>query len=662
MATPTAFGSGSYGPIQWEGATPEESQQVGRVVSVVTDWERLIGKQFRERCERFYRQYRGFQEFRHAWETAGPNDRDGMLYDAKKHWGAHLHIPLSYRTIETIVPRSIAHMPKLLYMPRDEQWRKNVETVRLLIDSQQQQIDIDIPFQAVMRSGQIYGLGVGKSYWLTEQRTRKRMERHALIPSKFVLGQKLETVFNDPMFEDVDIFDFMWDPYGSHLGRGSGKCEWVVHRQWMSTRAIMERVEAQVWGTASAQQLTPDKIKSLGPPRQFYTEVWQQRMLMSGFAGVDFNHHGEHPHEVLEYHDGERVFTVLDRRVLVQDGENPSGTFPFAIYRPTPLNKQFVGIGALEPLEHLQRELDTLRSQRRDAATLALAGAYAFDDAAIDEEDLVFGPGAAIRVTNANPKEALFPIPTREVPGTAYEEESMLKQDIDAVSGVSDALNPQQPGSGGGSATEAQLVQASVAARIQLGSRRFEIEVVRNVAKEFLRLDQRMITANRQQLQIPGETVSWEQPMESERWKWFPVGPGELEGEYEIEPEGGSMASRNIPQDRSDAQLLMNLAGHSWFINPTKPLLRALELSGIKHPQAWLRDPDPPIPPQSLKLLELAGVDPALISNAVRVARTVKAPNEGPNAEQVTAMMAGGESGAPQAPAQAAGAPTGGPR
>jgi hypothetical protein len=43
-----------------------------------------IGRDFKERCERFYRQYRGFRKFRDAWVKAGPNDRDGVLYDAKK--------------------------------------------------------------------------------------------------------------------------------------------------------------------------------------------------------------------------------------------------------------------------------------------------------------------------------------------------------------------------------------------------------------------------------------------------------------------------------------------------------------------------------------------------------------------------------------------------
>jgi hypothetical protein len=62
-------------------------------------------------------QYRGWRKFRDAWTAAGPNDRDGVLYDAKKHWGSHLHIPLTYRQIEDGVPKAIAQRPKLLYLP-----------------------------------------------------------------------------------------------------------------------------------------------------------------------------------------------------------------------------------------------------------------------------------------------------------------------------------------------------------------------------------------------------------------------------------------------------------------------------------------------------------------------------------------------------------------
>jgi hypothetical protein len=70
------------------------------------------------------------------------------MYDAKRDWGAQLHIPLSFRTIETTVPAAIAQRPRMLYFPRREQWAENVVNVRTLIDAQQDQIDIDLPFQA----------------------------------------------------------------------------------------------------------------------------------------------------------------------------------------------------------------------------------------------------------------------------------------------------------------------------------------------------------------------------------------------------------------------------------------------------------------------------------------------------------------------------------
>jgi hypothetical protein len=80
-------------------------------------------RHFRENCIKRYKQYRSFSRFRDVWTKAGPNDKDGMLYDEKQHWGAQLHIPLSFRTIEAMVPRAIAHRPRMLYLPRSRAGR-----------------------------------------------------------------------------------------------------------------------------------------------------------------------------------------------------------------------------------------------------------------------------------------------------------------------------------------------------------------------------------------------------------------------------------------------------------------------------------------------------------------------------------------------------------
>lgn len=624
--------------VNWDQAPETEAYAVGHVVARVAHWEQGIGKDFRLRCERFYRQYRGFRQFRDEWTRAGRNDRDGMLYDAQKHWGAHLHIPLSFRTIETVVPRAIANMPKMLISPRDEQWRKNVETVRLLIDAQQEQINIDLSLQGVMRSGMLYGLGVSKTYWKTEYSSRRRMQPIAVQkqgdPGHVLGPPEMSKCFDDPMYEDLDVFDFMWDPMGFDVST----CGWIVHRIWLSTKDCLDRLEQKRWNTESAALLTEDKIRALGGQGQKHDEIWRDRMTTSGFSSYNFNVAGEQPHELLEFHDGNNVYAVLDRQVLVQHAENTCSQKPFQIYRPTPLQKQMVGIGALEPLEHLQRELDTLRSQRRDAATIRLNPGFIFDDAAIDEEDLVFGPAAAIRVTNSRPQDAIQQIKMDDIPGSGYQEEQVIRSDIEAVSGMQDALD-NSPGGVSGTATEAQLVQAALGRRIELLSRRFETENIKPAAQAFLELDQSMISENRPAIKVPEPGQGQEEANESGRWREFPVGPGELEGDFEIVVEGGSMAAKNIPQDRSDAQTIWNLLAHDWYINPTKARLRAMELIGIKHPQSWLRDPTPAVPMATLRMLLQAGVDPKILMTAVIRAREISAPQEGPAASQITEMV-----------------------
>lgn len=640
-----------YGPIEWEGASPEEAAQVGRVVGHAIFWEQGIGRNFREKCDRHYKQYRMFEDYRHAWNRSpNPADRDALVRDATKEWGAHLHIPLSFRTIETIVPRAIANMPKLQVIPREEQWQENAETVRILIDAQQERISIDLPFQAVMRNGGIYGIGIGKTYWRTEVKKRRRMERAVENSDKFLLGPpKVETVFDDPMFESVDPYDFMWDPYGSDMKT----CEWVIHRQWLSTEAVLQRTTSETWATPSAQKLVDEeKVRALSVGSGGrYSEVWKERMVASGFSAFDASK-GDPPHEVLEYHNGDMVWTILDRQVLVQEGENPCGDMPFQVFRPTPVDKQMVGIGWLEPLEHLQRELDTLRSQRRDKVTMSLAAPYAFDDQAIDEEDLTWRPNGAIPVKNASPKDAIWPIPQNDVPGSGWQEEQAIRADIAAVSGESDQLEPAQPGQSS-TATEAQLTQASLSRRIELASRRFEQEIVTPVARNFLYLNQRKIETNRPALRVPEEGATSLEDTETALWKEYPVGPGELEGDYEFKVVGGAMAARNIPQDRSDAQWLMANFAHDWYFNPTAVRMRAAHLMGMDHPKSFLRDPEPAIPKVTLRILMQMGVDPILLIQSVLQARELSAPSEGPQANQVAEQLPVGGG----APAGQGGAP-----
>jgi hypothetical protein len=605
----------------WGKSSDAEREILNRVGADVESFERGIGQDFKERCERFYRGYRGFRKFADAW-TQDPRDRDALVYDAKRHWGSHLHIPLTYRQIEDGVPKAIAHRPRLLVIPRRPSDEINVENVRLLIDAQAENVDIELAFQDVLKAGYIYGLGVGKALWRKEYAYKRVQRRRMFRSNEFRQSKLLETcTFDDPDFEDVDPFDFMWDPFGSSIRT----CKWVLHRNWLGLNDVMERLQSGVWNTESAKRLTEEEVRSMGNSQK-YDEVWQQRMEASGFSSFHASVRGEQIHEVWEWHDGHRINTVLDRGVLVQGlddrgryTESPCvGQIPFMVYRPTKVPKQMVGIGEIEPMEHLQRELDTLRSQRRDAATLALAAGYAFDPAAVDEEDLQFGPLSAIEVRNADVRSALMPLQRQEVPGSSYKDEEVIRGDIDAIGGANDQLlNPQVSGT----ATEAQLVQAAVSMRVGLKSRRFEVEVVRQVCRAWLRLNQRMITTERDPMRLPEVGLTMAEAAQEGRWRWFDIGPGELQGEYTIIPEGGSMAAPNVQENIQLANMMLGPLSQNPYVDPRRPLMRALTLLGEKDPQSWLKQAEAPIPPKALEILTAMGTKPELIQFAIQQAQ-----------------------------------------
>jgi hypothetical protein len=129
---------------------------------------------------------------------------------------------------------------------------------------------------------------------------------------------------------------------------------------------------------------------------------------------------------------------------------------------------------------HLQYELNTLRSQRRDAATITLQKPIAYSNGMADPDDIVLGPGVSFPV-QGDPRAVIFPIDIGEIPGSSYQEEAVLQQDMERTSGMSDAV---MGGSGDGTAgtdtaTGIQLIQQAANVRIRLKTKNLEREMIR---------------------------------------------------------------------------------------------------------------------------------------------------------------------------------------
>jgi hypothetical protein len=594
-------------------------------------------KNFRDKAEQFYRLYRGFTDFRRD-APKRYRDQDDTISAAVEEWGAELFIPFCFSTVETIIPRMVAKGPRMIIVPRDEQAIGSVRAMKMVLDAQQKQIDYETVLQVIGKDGLIYGLGVGKTRWKYETRMQIKATPSVENPEIFVesIPQKV-TSFDDAIAERVDPFDFMWDGMGDSMTT----VEYVIHRLWRSPRSVVRNVENGFWRAKENDPECPWTLEDLlaGRAKTQRSNIWDQRLAAEGYRGV-YSSRQDGLHEVWEYHDGQQVITVLDGCYPVQAGPNPSGLtqIPFQIYRPTVVGGRFVGISEIEPIQHLQYEINTLRSQRRDAATLALMRSFAYNETAVDPDDIVFGPNMAIPV-NGDPRDFLFPIPVPELPASSYREEQAIVDDIQRTSGISDPVTGADVGASE-TATGVQLVQAAATMRIQNKARLLETQIIVPQGYDFIALNQRRILTSRTYT-IPAEPDPDDPNVPA--WRMVKVTPAELMGKMAVEVEGGSTAPENVPQQRADAQAFVALSQDP-RMNGEKLLTRALALYGVDQPEGYLRSQEPQVPAGQVQaFLAQMGVPPeAFVAFLDQMQAAQNAPPGGPTVNGAQGAALGG--------------------
>lgn len=596
--------------------TPEQDALLKKIIGRFETADRGVHRRFRDKADHFYALYRNYTDFRDSQVSTDRRDRDLGLQYARREWGAELFIPHSFAAVESILPRMLANSPKVIIRPKKERWEANAPYMKAMIDGQFAAIDYELRLQKIIRNALTYGLGVQKTYWATKKRTTKGLARSTNDDNKWVVEPLAKTFMDDPVVDVVDPYDWFWDPFAGEVQ----ECEWVVHRTWRSLDYVCKMLKAGYWSGPSREDV---EMGTGGGTA--YTEAWERRNRADGTPQS-----GRNPgvHEVWEYHDGDRVITVLDRKWVVQEADNPAwhGELPFQVYRPTPIAGHMVGIGEIEPIVDLQAEINTLRSQRRDNATIALNRGFFYSEGMIDPGDFKTGPGIGVP-TLGDPREAVFPMPFADIPNSGYQEEAALNADIQRAIGLNDEASA---GGQDQTATGAQLIHAQMSLRIKLKTRNAELELVRACGRQVMALNQQRILTNRD-IRIPSPPVPG-QP--DRRWAWKQVGPGELAGEFELDVEGGTLAPENVPQQRSDAQMMQQMMQDPG-INKEPATRFVLTNLGITEPDAFIvQQPPEKMVPQAVMdkvlsaLVDGGGVDETMVKQAVAQAQQQAAPPE----------------------------------
>lgn len=583
----------------------QDKALLDRVLRLLAIWE-PYHESWVERANHFYALWRSVQNWSGQLQSSSPRGLDDVVRDGQNTYGPELFIPMCFATVETIIPAMLASTPVMdNIVAKTAAAEANVPNVKAVIEDQHRKMGYELTLQEIAKDGLIYGTGWQKTYWKKDYRARRQLLPSAEPGGGMVEVELEQLVYDDPDCICVDPKDVISDPFSQKLQESDG----IFHRLWMSSRQVRRRIETQQW-----RNLTGENLDELADSSKYDTLMNQRESAVPQPARQSRSATGKQPvHEVLEFHDGEQIITIIDRKCVVASGPNPNwhGELPFQAYRPTQIPHQIHGMGEIEPIEKLQEELNVLRTERRYNAALVLQKVFAYHEGLVEKEDIQFGPGYAIGV-NGDPRELIFPIQAGDIPNSGYEEEDRITGDIDKVTGISDTVMGAGL-SAGDTATGVQLVQGAASRRIELKAHRLELEIIDPGGQQMLELDQQRILADRE-VRVPTMPT----PGEPERrWRWLQIGPMGLLGEFEVRCSERSTQPENIPQNRADAQMAMTLFGENPSVDQRKISEWGLRKMGVEHPETVLAPPSPQIPAAVLDILARNGVDPVLLTKAL---------------------------------------------
>lgn len=313
----------------------------------------------------------------------------------------------------------------------------------------------------------LYGTSFMKVFWDVEhdwvwERTSTREQQTV---EGFTIGEKLVwkeekkyvATKRQPGIKVLDILDVYPDPDSANEQEGRG----IFLRSWISREELREQGQGRfpVYGNIDALDVEASGSES-------FIESRSRRFAPRGLNASTQNRRNEV--ELLEFWgrmdlDGDGIkeecqIVIADREVIVRAVANPFHHQKRPIVRGVmfPVPNELYGIGMIEPVMSQIDELNTLKRQRLDNINQSLNAMWQVDPTAdVELDTLVSAPNQIILTS---PLDAVKKLDTPNVTANAFNEATILQQDIESATTPASVQGTPDSGRLGRTARGAQLI------------------------------------------------------------------------------------------------------------------------------------------------------------------------------------------------------------
>ena len=466
------------------------------------------------------------------WKRSYNNWR-GVLDKSIYPWRSKLFIPWSFTVVETIIPKVFARDPKWRAIARNPDFPQDgPRVVQDLLTYQWNRAGMRLKMYDYIKDSLMYSKGMVKIGWNFQTKTKTFMEpivgKDDEITFKKTVKSDIEN--DDPLIEVIDPMDLYIDPDATSAGYG-GNAKFIIHRKTVPLADLKE----------NSNYKNVDKIKQAN-----YADQYMDKLARFNDNVPQQDKHSDLV-EILEYWECDRLIVVANRGIVLRDTPNPYNhkQIPFVELDDYRDPHRLYGQSELSVIDPLQREINSIRNQRRDYDNLALNPVVRMVPGTLrNPNSAVMAPGSVWMVSDLNSMD-VFALP--QLQGTATDIEQQTANDIKmtvAIDEIGIGLLPDNPQRR--SATEVVTAQSMAGKRFAIKIALLE-EAVKKIGQLVFALNQQFLDQDRM-IQIVGERGATE---------WVKLGPEDVRADYFIDMQAGSMLPKDEIAARQEAVQLL---------------------------------------------------------------------------------------------------------
>lgn len=406
------------------------------ILERIQDAESWRDSSFKEKWERNLKQY----------HSVPAQERSGY---------SNIYVPYTFMQCDVIKARVVeslfAESPWVTLFPRGEEDGELAKTFQTLLNWQlSERVKLKKRFsEDIVADAIIFGTTIVYTGWQLKQRVVKSKQKTnvplmqedgtyfldetgmpVIVPMTQVV-QSVEAVYDDPIVQKVDIYDFFVDPSAASIQ----DARYCGHVEYLTKEQIQSLEQTNGW-SVEWKNLLP--VSTVSGGREERGKVTGANIQDADSTYTKNDRGGLY--KVHHYWEDNRHVAIINEQVCAIDEENPfwHGEKPYDKCCYVPNSNEFYGVGIPDILRDLQAELNTNRNMRIDYAAMTLRRMWKVrKDCGLSPNDLVWKQGGVLQVNEMDDVQEIL---VQNLPSSAFSNEETIKQDMRDATGCHDIV------------------------------------------------------------------------------------------------------------------------------------------------------------------------------------------------------------------------------